>query len=123
MATTYTVDASVFLNGFNPYEAGYEVSNRLLARMQDEEVLVLEGLDLAEPKTREVARTLAALGVDRSCVLAIQSDDEVLYKSARNLPRTRIRRVADLNAYEVLWPARLVFTRPAFEAMLEARKT
>jgi predicted nucleic acid-binding protein len=36
MTTTYTVDASVFLNGFNPYEAGHEESRRLLARMQDE---------------------------------------------------------------------------------------
>lgn len=36
MATTYTVDASVFLNAFNPYEAGHEESRRLLARMQDE---------------------------------------------------------------------------------------
>ena len=99
------------------------LNSALLARLQDEEVLVLEGLDLAEPKTREVARVLEALGVERSCVLAIQPDEEVLYKSARNLPRTRVRRVADLNAYDVLWPGRIVFTRPAFEAMLEARKT
>jgi large subunit ribosomal protein L4 len=98
------------------------LDSALLSRLKDEEVLVLDGLDLAEPKTREVARALEAIGVDRSCVLAIQPDDDVLYKSARNLPRMRVRRVADLNAYEVLWPARLVFTRPAFEAMLEARK-
>ncbi|MFO8013360.1 MAG: 50S ribosomal protein L4 [Phycisphaerae bacterium] len=98
------------------------LDSALLARLRDEEVLVLDGLDLAEPKTREVARALDAIGVDRSCVLAVQPGDDVLYKSARNLPRTRVRRVADLNAYEVLWPARLVFTRPAFEALLEARK-
>jgi len=98
------------------------LDSALLARLRDEEVLVLDGLALEEPKTREVARAFEALGVDRSCVLAIQPDDEVLYKSARNLPRTRVRRVADLNAYDVLWPARLVFTRPAFEAMLETRK-
>jgi predicted nucleic acid-binding protein len=35
MATTYTVDASVFLNAFNPYEAGHEESRRLLALMQE----------------------------------------------------------------------------------------
>jgi len=38
MATIYTVDASVFLSGFNPYEVGHEESRRLLARMQDEAV-------------------------------------------------------------------------------------
>lgn len=35
MAGTYTLDASVFLNAFNPYEAGHEESHRLLARLQD----------------------------------------------------------------------------------------
>jgi predicted nucleic acid-binding protein len=36
VATTFTVDASVFLNGFNPYEAGHKESNQLLSRMQHE---------------------------------------------------------------------------------------
>ena len=35
MASTYTVDASVFLNAFNPYEAGHEESHRLLTRLQE----------------------------------------------------------------------------------------
>ena len=41
MATIYTVDASVFINGFNPYEEGYEHSRRLLARMQEEAVPIV----------------------------------------------------------------------------------
>ncbi|GAB4537693.1 MAG: type II toxin-antitoxin system VapC family toxin [Anaerolineae bacterium] len=35
MASTYTVDASVFLNAFNPYEAGHETSYRLLTCLQE----------------------------------------------------------------------------------------
>jgi large subunit ribosomal protein L4 len=94
----------------------------LLARMLDAEVMILDGLQLAAPKTREVAKVLKAIGIDRSCLLALPGQEEVLYKSARNLPRLRVRRVSDLNAYDVLWPHRVVFTRPAFEAMLESRK-
>lgn len=37
----YTVDASVFLNAFNPYEAGHEVSCSLLARFQEQAVPVV----------------------------------------------------------------------------------
>jgi len=98
------------------------LDSALLARLRDEEVLVVEGLEFDEPKTRRMAEVLRSIGVERSCLLAIQPEDEVLYKSARNLPRMRVRRVQDLNAYDVLWPSRVVFTRPAFEAMLEARK-
>jgi predicted nucleic acid-binding protein len=35
VASTFTVDASVFLNAFNPYEGGQATSQRLLAHLQD----------------------------------------------------------------------------------------
>jgi len=41
MATTYTVDASVFLNAFNPYETGHADSQELLARMCDEAMPII----------------------------------------------------------------------------------
>ena len=41
MATTFTIDASVFLNGFNPYETGYAESHQLLARMRDEAMPII----------------------------------------------------------------------------------
>jgi predicted nucleic acid-binding protein len=41
VASTYTVDASVFLNAFNPYEAGHEDSHRLLARLQEQAVPII----------------------------------------------------------------------------------
>ncbi len=34
MASLFTVDASVFLNAFNPYEVGYEISNQFLTELQ-----------------------------------------------------------------------------------------
>ena len=41
MAHTYTVDASVFLNAFNPYELGHEHSHRLLAHFQEQAVPII----------------------------------------------------------------------------------
>ena len=38
MASTYTVDASVFLNAFNPYEVGHEDSHRFLSRLQEQAI-------------------------------------------------------------------------------------
>ena len=98
------------------------LDSALLARMIDSEVVVLDGLKLETPKTQTVARALKAIGVDRTCLLALPGDEKVLYKSARNLPRMKVRPVADLTAYDVLWPKRVVFTRQAFESVLESRK-
>jgi predicted nucleic acid-binding protein len=41
MATTYTVDASVFLNGFNPYESGHEQSRRFLDLLREQGVPII----------------------------------------------------------------------------------
>jgi predicted nucleic acid-binding protein len=41
MARTYTVDASVFLNGFNPYELGHEESRELLRFLQDQSIPII----------------------------------------------------------------------------------
>jgi predicted nucleic acid-binding protein len=56
MATTYTVDASVFLNAFNPYEAGHQESNRLLAGMQEEAVPIIVPTLLLPEVSAAVAR-------------------------------------------------------------------
>jgi large subunit ribosomal protein L4 len=98
------------------------LDSALLARLLDHELIIVDGLAMDAPKTKEMARTLKAVGIERSCLLALAPGSEVLYKSARNLPRVRVRQVTDLNAYDVLWPNRVVFTRPAFEAILESRK-
>lgn len=37
----FTIDASVFLNAFNPHEAGHETSHRLLARLQTEAIPIV----------------------------------------------------------------------------------
>jgi len=41
VTSTYTVDASVFLNGFNPYEEGHEESRRLLTILQEQAVPIV----------------------------------------------------------------------------------
>jgi len=41
MAGPYTVDASVFLNAFNPAEAGQAESNRLLALLQEQAIPII----------------------------------------------------------------------------------
>jgi ribosomal protein L4 len=40
--------------------------------------------------------------------------DENAYKSGRNIPRTDIRVVDDVNAYDVLRRPRVIFTKEAF---------
>ena len=52
-----------------------------------------------------------ALGIDRSCLLAINGRNEVLQKSARNIDRTTVTSVQQLNAWDILRNRTLLLTR------------
>jgi predicted nucleic acid-binding protein len=93
MATIYTVDASVFINGFNPYEEGYEHSRRLLVRLQEEAVpivvptLLLPEVAAAVRRGRDdhdLARRFAAR-LRRLPHLVLVSVDEMLAQQAADV--------------------------------------
>ncbi|MDK1031011.1 MAG: 50S ribosomal protein L4 [Planctomycetia bacterium] len=99
------------------------LDSALLAKFLDGEVIVVEGLEISEPRTRQIADLLEALKVTgRRCLLAIKEPCEVLWKSARNIPRLAVMPAADLNAYEVIRATHILVLRDAMDALVEVRK-
>jgi len=94
-----------------------------LAKFQDKEAVVVNELAAAEPKTREMAATLAALGVERGCLIAIETHNVNLWKSARNLPGVFMKAVGDVNAYDLLRHRQLVITEAALRRLIEAMRS
>ncbi len=98
-------------------------NSALLAKLQSGSVAIVDPLTIEEPKTRAFCAMLKAVGADSGCVLALDSLKPTVYKSGRNIPRTEIRRVQELNAYEILRRRKLLFTRSAFEAVVRNPQT
>ncbi len=93
-------------------------NSAILAKIQANAALILDPLEVSPPKTRTLAKAFKAVGADQGCVLALGEPNADLYKSGRNLPKTEIRPVGELCAYEVLRRRKLVFTKAAFEKLL-----
>lgn len=91
--------------------------NAVLAKIQSSDALIIDDLRCPEPKTKLVADMLASVGADRGCVLATHELDRHVYLSGRNIPKTEVRVVDELTAYEVLRRKKLVMTRPAFDRL------
>jgi large subunit ribosomal protein L4 len=90
----------------------------LAAKIRDGELLVIDELSFAEPKTREMAGILKALNChNMSLLVATAAYDANVYKSARNIDRVSISPVADLNALTVLSPRRVLVTKAALDAI------
>jgi len=85
----------------------------LSAKAKDKELMVLEQLELDEPKTKEVARILAVLGVDSSALIVTREAEENVVKSARNLPEIKTLPASLLNVVDLLSCNRLLMTEAA----------
>jgi large subunit ribosomal protein L4 len=90
----------------------------ILAKIRADDVIVVDGLNCPQIKTKTMAAMFSALPGGRvGCVLAMHERDRKVYLSTRNVPDTDVRVVDELSAYEVLRRKRLVFTKPAFERL------
>jgi len=82
----------------------------LSAKIGDGELMILEQLKLEEPKTKEMARILAALGVDSSALIVTVEPEESVVKSARNLAGIKTLPANLLNVVDILSHKRLLMT-------------
>ena len=90
----------------------------ILSKLQSNDVRVVDQLKFDSPRTRPVAQMFKALGIDRSVVVAINGRDENFEKSARNIDRTTLTTVSQLNAWDILRNRTLVLTRDGLEKLL-----
>ncbi|MCG3138691.1 MAG: 50S ribosomal protein L4 [Phycisphaerae bacterium] len=89
--------------------------NAVLAKILSNDVLIFSDLNITQPKTKQIQTALLNVGADRGCVLAVDSYLPAIVKSSRNIPKTDVRMVSDLNAYDILARRKLIFTQAAFE--------
>ena len=80
---------------------------------------VVDNIQLDRPKTKQIARLLKVLDVKGTCLIATFSTSDPVLQSVRNLPGVQIKRIRDVNAYDLLKPRDFVVTRRALESVIE----
>ena len=90
------------------------------SKITKEQITLIDALSADVPKTKEAAAVLKALAIQGSVLVAVESYNVELYKSFRNIEGVRILPVAEINAYEVLRPKRLLMTKAALEKFVES---
>ncbi|MGB7156623.1 MAG: 50S ribosomal protein L4 [Tepidisphaeraceae bacterium] len=90
----------------------------ILSKLQSSDVRVIDTLTFEQPKTKLVVQMYKALGIDRSCLLALPGRDELVERSARNIDRTTLTTVSQLNAWDILRNRTLLLTKAGLEQIL-----
>jgi len=89
------------------------------ARHATGKLLVVDGLQLPEAKTKRMVECLHGLGLDGESVLVVLArPDDAVQRAARNLPGVKVLLAGGLNVYDVLGHAALVMTREALERVV-----
>ena len=90
----------------------------ILSKIQSNEIRVVDDIKLPEPKTKNVVKILKALGIDRSVLVALPAHDAMIERSARNIEKTQMTTVAQLNAWDILNKRTLLTTKAGIQAIL-----
>ena len=92
----------------------------LLAKLLDREVKLLDRLEPTEAKTREMARILRNLSVERTFLIVLPQHDAALWRCTRNILGAAVAVVGDLNPYQVVRARDVIILREAFDRLLDA---
>src|SRR5436309_6146730 len=79
-------------------------------RFAEERVVVIDRWAFAGPRTKDAVAAVTALGLEGRVLVVLRRDDEVAYRSFRNLPAVQILLAGELNAYDILCNDWIVFT-------------
>lgn len=95
------------------------LKSALTTKYINNELIVLDQLAMAEPKTAEIAKLLANLKVEGKAVILTAEPAPVVYKSARNLAQVSTGIVTNINTYQVLNSGALILTQAALAKLEE----
>ena len=93
-------------------------SSALLAKLISGSVVIVDELKFEGPKTKDFVKVLDNLNIDRSCLVTINAQDDNLYKSVRNVPKTMVILASQLNAGDICNRQKVLFTKDAFLAVV-----
>jgi large subunit ribosomal protein L4 len=87
----------------------------LSAKAADAAIVVVDALTLAQPRTREMAQTLARVVGTGSVLVLLPERDEAVERSIRNLPEAQYLRAQYLNIRDLLNHDRILIPLQALE--------
>lgn len=91
----------------------------LADKFQHNNVIIIDDINIEQPKTKEMAGLLQNLDLDGKILIVLNADNKNVYYSARNIPQVNVCTWNLLNTYDVLWHDKLLMTQAAAQKLEE----
>ncbi len=92
----------------------------LASKISEKRLILVDSLQLAEPKTKLMTLMLEHLGVNEKALFLIAGENRNLQLAARNIPSIKVLKMVNINVYDLLKYQYLITTQDALNAMQEA---
>jgi len=90
------------------------VAMAMSARNQEGNLIVLDGFDMDDIKTKEFVKTMGLFDID-NCLIVIDGENENLKKSSRNIAGFKVMASEGVNVYDILLHKKLILVQPVIE--------
>lgn len=94
------------------------MKSALSAKVESNEIIVLDSLSLEAPKTKDMVKVLNAFEAKKTLIVVAESNENV-YKSARNLEGVAVIPVNNINVYDILKYEKFMITKEAVSIIEE----
>jgi large subunit ribosomal protein L4 len=91
----------------------------LSSKVNDNRMILLDKLELAGPRTKQMTELLKALGVAESALVLIAGENKNVALASRNMPNVKVLRMENINVYDLLKYRYLITTQDALTIMQE----
>ncbi|WP_027964796.1 50S ribosomal protein L4 [Halalkalibacillus halophilus] len=91
------------------------LKSALASKVKDEEIVVLEGLNLEAPKTKEITALLSGLNVVGKALIITAENDTNVERSANNIQGVKVLTVDQVNVLDLVKHDKLLITKEAAE--------
>ncbi len=91
----------------------------LSSKYKENKIIVLESLNLDQPKTKEIVKLLGNLKADNKTLIVLSENSENVYKSSRNIPGIKTTYIGLMNVYDIMTHDTFIITKDAVDKMEE----
>ncbi|KRN94842.1 50S ribosomal protein L4 [Pediococcus stilesii] len=92
----------------------------LSQKVLDESLVVVDEFKFETPKTKDFAKSLSNLNVEKKALLVLEEDNESAVLAARNLSNVKIVEPSGINVLDIMNSDKLVITQKALSQVEEA---
>ena len=95
------------------------MKSALTCKVNDAEIVVVDKIELAEAKTKNVVAMLKALGATKKALIVTADNDAMVVRASNNIPNVKTAFIGSMNVVDILNCDKMIIAQDAVKRVEE----